>query len=107
MLDAYSRALVWCGRKHAELSRRIGIRTGNLFELKKIEKNNQISMYLEFRGYDNADGTPKNPFQNETFKHASGRLTKNKYKKLVLKGGAKSFAKRKKVAEELLSIVIL
>ena len=44
-----------------------------------------------------------NPFQNETFKHASERLTKKKYKKRVLKGGVKSFAKRKKVTEELLA----
>ena len=56
-----------------------------------------------FRGYDNSDGTPMNPFQNETFKHASERLTKKIYKKRVLKGGAKSFAKRKKVTEELLA----
>ena len=55
------------------------------------------------RGYDKADGTPMNPFQNETFKHASNRLTKYKPKKRVLKGGAKSFAKRKKKTEELLA----
>ena len=55
------------------------------------------------RGYDKADGTPMNPFQNETFKHASNRLTKYKPKKRVLKGGAKSFAKRKKETEELLA----
>ena len=56
-----------------------------------------------FRGYDNSNGTPMNPFQNETFKHASERLTKKKYKKRVLKGGAKSVAKHKKVTEELLA----
>ena len=56
-----------------------------------------------FRGYDNADSTPMNPFQNESFKHGSERHSKNKYKKRVLKGGAKSFAKRKKVTEELLA----
>ena len=56
-----------------------------------------------FRGYDNSNGTPMNPFQNETFKYASERLTKNNYAKRVLKGGAKSFAKRKKVTEELLA----
>ena len=55
------------------------------------------------RGYDKADCIPMNPFQNETFKHASERLTKKKYKNRVLKGGAKSFAKRKKVTEELLA----
>ena len=44
-----------------------------------------------------------NPFQNETFKHASNRLTKYKPKTRVLKGGAKSFAKRKKETEELLA----
>ena len=51
----------------------------------------------------NADGTPMNPFQNETFKHASNRLTKYKPKKRVLKGGAKNFVKRKKETEELLA----
>ena len=56
-----------------------------------------------FRGYDSSNGIPMNLFQNETFKHASERLTKKKYKKQALKGGAKSFAKRKKVTEELLA----
>ena len=32
-----------------------------------------------FRGYDNADGILMNSFQNESFKHATERLTKNKY----------------------------
>ena len=54
----------------------------------------------QISGGPNADGNPMNPFQNESFKHASARLTKNKFKKRVLKGGAKSFAKRKKVTEE-------
>ena len=45
-----------------------------------------------------------NPFQNETFKHASERLTKKKKnEKRILKGREKSFAKRKKVTEELLA----
>ena len=34
MLDAYSRAWVWFGREHADLPRRIAIRTGNLFKFK-------------------------------------------------------------------------
>ena len=29
------------------------------------------------RGYDKADGTPMNPFQNESFMHAAEGLTKN------------------------------
>ena len=101
MLDAYSRAWVWFGREHADLPRRIAIRTGNLFKLKK-NRREQFDKCV-FRGYDKADGTPMNPFQNETFKHASDRLTKYKPKKRVLKGGAKSFAKRKKETEELLA----
>ena len=49
------------------------------------------------RGYDKADCIPMNPFQNESFKHASERLTKKKYKKRVLcKGWAKKFCKTKK-----------
>ena len=44
-----------------------------------------------------------NAFQVKPFKHASERLTNKKYKKRVLKRRAKSFAKRKKVTEELLS----
>ena len=56
------------------------------------------------RGYDKADCIPMNPFQNETFKHASERLTKKKKnEKRILKGREKSFAKRKKITEELLS----
>ena len=76
MLDAYSRAWVWFGREHADLPRRIAIRTGNLFKLKKYRKNNSISV---FRGYDNSNGSPMNPFQNETFRHASERFTKKNY----------------------------
>ena len=56
------------------------------------------------RGYDKADCIPMNPFQNETFKHASERLTKKKKnEKRIFKGREKSFAKRKKITEELLS----
>ena len=101
MLDAYSRAWVWFGRGHADLTRRIAIRTGNVFKLKKIEENNSISACLA--GTIMLIVPPMNTFQNETFQHASNRLTKYKPKKRVLKGGAKSFAKRKKETEELLA----
>ena len=65
------------------------------------KKNNSISVWFE--GTIVLMVPPINPFQNESFKHASERHTKNKYKKRVAKGGEKSFAKRKKVTEELLA----
>ena len=43
-----------------------------------------------------------NPFRNESFKHASETIIKNKYSKWVLKRGAQFFSERKKVTEELL-----
>ena len=54
------------------------------------------------RGYDRAGGTLINPFQNESFKHASERLTI-----ICIQSGSKrvgkSFAKRIKVTKELLA----
>ena len=49
-----------------------------------------------FRGYDNSNGTPMNPFQNETFRHASERLTKKKILKAHSKGWGKKFCKTQK-----------
>ena len=57
-----------------------------------VESPYELAIFLNsivFRGYDNSNGTPMNPFQNETLKRASERVTKKKYKKRVLKGGQK------------------
>ena len=91
MLEAYSKAWIWFGKKHADLPRRVGIRTGNLFPL-KADRRAQFSGCV-FRGYNDAEGKPMNPFQNETFKHAVARLcNKKSKKKRPLKGGTLNFA---------------
>ena len=72
MLDAYSKAWIWFGEKHADLPRRVGIRTGNLFPLKADRKAQFCGCV--FRGYNDAEGKPMNPFQKETFKHAFAEL---------------------------------
>ena len=46
-----------------------------------------------------------NPFDNESFSHASTRLAIEVKKKRKLKGGAISFEKRKKSMEEVKSVV--
>ena len=56
-----------------------------------------------FRGYDTANGKPKQAFAAESFSLAKKRLTKKKKNpKRKLKGGQKTFAKRKKTTTELL-----
>ena len=100
MLDAYSKAWTWFEEKHSDLPRKVGVRTGNLFPLNNDRKL-QFSGCV-YRGYDDHQNKPMNPFQNETFKHAVARLGNSNRQKRKLKGAALTFSKRRKATEEVL-----
>ena len=64
-LKALGKAWTWFRDEHRTTPHRIGLRTGQIFNLNE-DKKIQFQE-TRFRGYKNEDGSPKNPFEDMSF----------------------------------------
>ena len=67
-LKALGKAWTWFREEHRATPHRIALKTGQIFKLNE-DKKIQFQE-TRFRGYDNEDGSPKNPFEDMSFLEA-------------------------------------
>ena len=93
-LNALSEAWSWFKEEHRSTPFRIGLRTGKIVKL----YDDRILQFKEtrYRGYENEDKTPKNPFSEMTFAEAHADYVKRNAKRR----SDRASRKRKKLEKE-------